>query len=113
MACFPGQDIEAVQRHLREQGISSLWTAPSFVYPLLFETKEALAVSDTIFVGRGALYPGGVIRREPPPDCGVFVIETDSPARPTIVMRLAQAGGTAPLITEHGTLTIIEQSSHR
>jgi hypothetical protein len=37
------------------------------------------------------------------------VIETNSPYRPEIETTLAQKGGAPPRITEHGTLTVIEQ----
>jgi 4-amino-4-deoxy-L-arabinose transferase and related glycosyltransferases of PMT family len=42
-------------------------------------------------------------------DRSVFVVETNSPYRPEIETTLAQKGGVPPRITEHGTLTVIEQ----
>ena len=42
-------------------------------------------------------------------DRSVFVIEANSPYRPQIETTLALKGGAAPRISEHGTLTVIEQ----
>lgn len=107
---FPGADIEAVQRQLREDRIASVWTTVSFVYPLLFESRETLAVSDSIFGWGRAVYPAVVPRRQPAPEeHPAFVVETDSPLRASAEARCAEAGGGAPVITEHGTLTVIEE----
>jgi hypothetical protein len=108
-ARVPGRDIEAVERHLRQNQISSIQATIPFIYPLLFESGETLAVSDPIFGWERAVYPKGVVMPvASPAQRAVFVIETDSPFRPSIVERFAQLAGAAPLFFEYGTLTVIE-----
>jgi hypothetical protein len=107
---FPGADIDAVERHLRERQVTSVWTTVSFVYPLIFESGETLAVSDSIFGWNRQVYPASVPQRQPAVDGRqVFVLETDSPFRPMAEARCAQAAGGGALITEYGTLTVIEE----
>ncbi len=56
------------------------------------------------------VYPPSIPKPEPSSqDRSVFVVETNSPYRPEIETTLAQKGGVPPRITEHGTLTVIEQ----
>ncbi len=110
LARFPGVDIEAVERHLRQNKIDSVWTTVSFVYPLLFESGETLAISDAIFGWGRPVYPASVPRREPARDRRqVFVLETDSPFRAAVEARCAQATGAAPLVTGCGMLVVIEE----
>jgi hypothetical protein len=111
LARFPGKDIEAMEEHLRQKQIPAVWTTGSFVYPLIFESDEALVVSGSIFGFDHHVYPKAIPWRVPREDlCGVFVIETDSPLRPAVEARCRQATGMAPSVTEYGTLTVIEQS---
>jgi hypothetical protein len=107
---IPGADIEAVEHHLRQNQISSVWTTVSFVYPLRFESGETLAVSSAIFGHEFRCYPKTITWHEPAPDQrAVFVIETHSPYRPSVEAWCAQRGGAPPLVTEYGTLTVIEE----
>jgi hypothetical protein len=112
MTRIPGADIEGVERYLREQNTTSVWTTISFVYPLLFESNETLAVSNAIFEDPYRVYPQKIPWREPSHDQdAVFVIETDAAFRPLLEMRYAHAIGAAPLIREYGKLTIIASHS--
>jgi hypothetical protein len=109
LARIPGRDIEAVERHLHQNRIPSVWTTVSFIHPLLFETEERLAVSGEIF-GRDhrvclEASPGSEPDQSRPP---VFVIETSSPLRPQLEAWCARTAGVAPLVTGYGTLTVIE-----
>jgi hypothetical protein len=109
MTRVPGADLEAVERHLRQNEVSCVWTTVSFVYPLLFESGEKLAVSDAIFGTDRRVYPAAVPRRQPRADQRTaFVVETDSPNLAVVEAGFAQARRPAPLITEYGTLTVIE-----
>jgi hypothetical protein len=106
---IPGRDIEAVEQHLRQNQESSILAMFPLVCPLLFESDETLAVSDPNSGWDGAIYAKGVAMPEPPPaQRAVFVIETDSPFRPSIVEQFGQLAGAAPLVFEYGRLTVIE-----
>src|ERR1043166_2538030 len=108
MTRIPGADLEGVEQYLRQHNVTSVWTTISFVYPLLFESGETLAVSNAIFEYPYRVYPQGIPWREPSLDRdAAFVIETDAPFRSLLEARCAQAFGTRPLVHEHGTLTII------
>jgi hypothetical protein len=110
LAPFPGKDIEAVQNHLFQNRIPAVWTTFSFVYPLVFESDETLVVSDELFSHEPPVYPRTVPWRVPTIEsCGVFVIETDSPLRPSVEARCQQATGLAPRVSKYGTLTVIER----
>jgi 4-amino-4-deoxy-L-arabinose transferase-like glycosyltransferase len=110
MMRVPGADIDAIKRDLKQNGIGAVWTSFSFVYPLIFETNEKLAASESIFGIDRPVYPPSIPKPEPSSEArSVFVIETNSPYRPEIEATLAQKSGAAPRIREHGTLTIIEQ----
>ena len=112
MTRIPGADIEGVERYLREHNITSVWTTISFVYPLLFESDETLAVSNAIFEDAYRVYPQKIPWREPSHDQdAVFVIETDAAFRPLLEMRYARAIGAAPFMREYGKLTIIASHS--
>jgi hypothetical protein len=108
MTRIPGADMEGVERYLRQRNVTSVWTTISFVYPLLFESGEALAVSNAIFEYPHRVYPQKVPWREPNLGPGAaFVIETDAPFRSALEMRYGQAWGTAPSVREYGKLTLI------
>ena len=106
----PGADIDAVKQDLEQNGINSVWTTISFVYPLVFETNEKLIASESIFGVDRPVYPPSIPKPEPSEqDPAVFVIETNSPYRLEIEATLREKSGAAPRITEHGTLTVVEQ----
>jgi hypothetical protein len=102
MTRIPGADIEGVERYLRQHHVTSVWTTISFVYPLLFESGETMAVSNAIFEYPHRVYPQKIPWREPSldPDA-VFVIETDAPFRSLLELRAA------PSVHEYGKLTVI------
>jgi len=106
---IPGRDIEAVERHLHQNRIVSVWTTVPFIYPLLFETEEKLAVSGTIFGWNHRVYLEASSGSKPDQSRSlVFVIETNSPLRPQLEAWCARAAGVVPLVTGYGTLTVIE-----
>jgi hypothetical protein len=108
MTRIPGADVEGVEQYLRQHNLTSAWTTISFVYPLLFESGEMLAVSDAVFEYPLRVYPQKIPWREPSLDRdAAFVIETNAPVRPALEMRWAQAFGTSPLVREYGKLTIL------
>jgi hypothetical protein len=110
MLRVPGRDIDAVKQDLEQNRIKGIWTTISFVYPLIFETGEKLIASESIFGVDRPVYPPSIPKPEPSgEDRTVFVVETNSPYRPEIETTLAQKSGAPPRISEHGTLTIIEQ----
>jgi hypothetical protein len=112
MTRIPGADIEGVEHYLRQHNVTSVWTTISFVYPLLFESGETLAVSNAIFEYPYRVYPQKIPWHEPSRDQdAAFVIETDAAFRPLVETRYAQAIGAAPLIREYGKLTIITAHS--
>jgi hypothetical protein len=109
MTRIPGADLEDVEQHLRQHEVSGVWATVSFVYPLLFECGETLAVSDTIFGYQHRVYPSTIPWREPDPE-GRFaiVIESDSPFRGPVEARFLQMTGAPPSIGEYGKLAVIE-----
>jgi len=110
MLRVPGGDIDVVKQDLEQSRIKAIWTTISFVYPLIFETGEKLVASESIFGVDRPVYPPSIPKPEPSSeDRSVFVIETNSPYRPQIEATLALKGGAPPRISEHGTLTVIEQ----
>ena len=114
MSRVPGADLDAVEGRLRQDEVSSVWTTASFVYPLLFDSGEKLAVSAAIFGMDRNVYPPGVPRRQPRPDQRTaFVMESDAPVRASIEGGFAQVRGPRPLLQEFGTLTVIEASPSR
>jgi 4-amino-4-deoxy-L-arabinose transferase-like glycosyltransferase len=109
MTRIPSGDLDRAERHLREGGVTDVWTTVSFLYPLLFEFGETVAVSDTIFGSQLRVYPPTIPWREPRRDrFAVFVIESDSPLLTPLKERFLQATGVTPLITEYGKLAIVE-----
>ncbi len=112
MTRISGADLDAVERHLTQNHIDAAWATVSFIYPLIFETGEKLAVSGEIFGYHQHVYPSAVARRVPDPaSCEVFVLESDSPFMPFVKARCAGIGGGPPLVTRCGTLTIVEAQS--
>jgi 4-amino-4-deoxy-L-arabinose transferase-like glycosyltransferase len=110
MLRVPGRDIDAIKQELELNQIKAVWTTISFVYPLIFETREKLIASESIFGVDRPVYPPSIPKLEPSSeDRSVFVIETNSPYRAQIERTLALKGGAPPRISEHGTLTVIEQ----
>jgi hypothetical protein len=108
MTQVPATDIEGVERDLFQHGVTSVWTTISFVYPLLFESGEKLAVSNSIFEDPYRVYPRQVSYREPKfGQDAACVIATDADLRPLLERRYAQATGVAPFVREYGKLTII------
>jgi hypothetical protein len=114
MTRIPRADIEGVEHYLRQHNVTSVWTTISFVYPLLFESRERLAVSNDIFEDPFRVYPQEIPWHEPrlDPDAA-FVIETDAPFRSLLERRYAQASGAAPSIREYGKLTVIAKPSQQ
>jgi Dolichyl-phosphate-mannose-protein mannosyltransferase len=101
-------DIDGVQRDLKQRNVTSVWTTISFVYPLLFESGETLAVSNEIFETPYRVYPADMLWREPKRDReAAFVVETDVPMRSLVEMRCEQVFGSPPLAREYGKLTVI------
>jgi hypothetical protein len=110
MTPIPGADMQGVERYLRQRNVTSVWTTISFVYPLLFESGETLAVSNAIFEDPLRVYPQKIPWREPTLDGdAAFVIETHAPFRSPLEARCAQAFGKAPLVHESGKLTVIAE----
>ncbi len=109
MTRIPGKDLDAVEHYLTQNHIDAAWATVSFIYPLIFETKERLAVSGEIFGYHQHVYPPTVAKPGPDPDsCEVFVLETNSPFMPVVKARCAKIGGGPPRVTQCGTLTIVE-----
>jgi hypothetical protein len=108
MTRIPRADIEGIEHYLRQHNVTSVWTTISFVYPLLFESGETLAVSNAIFEDPFRVYPQEIPWREPRLDQdAAFVIESDSPFRHVLEVRYAQTFGAAPLFRECGKLTVL------
>jgi hypothetical protein len=105
-------DIEGVEEHLRRNHVSSVWTTISFVYPLLFESGETLAVSNAIFDYPHRVYPHTIPWREPSRDLqAVFVLENNSPFRDRLEGEYLRATDQAPSVSEYGKLVVIEAGS--
>src|SRR5438552_9979254 len=110
MTRIRGGDLDGVERHLGQQGVTDVWTTVSFVYPLLFECHEAFAASDTFFGYQRRVYPTAIPWREPDPEGHIaIVLESDSPFRAPVESRFLQLAGVVPLITEYGKLAVIER----
>jgi 4-amino-4-deoxy-L-arabinose transferase-like glycosyltransferase len=108
MTRIAAANIDAVERDLKQRNVTSVWTTLSFVYPLLFESGETLAVSNEIFETPYPVYPKNMPWREPKRNReAAFVIETNAPIRSLIEMRCAQVFGSPPLVREYGKLTVI------
>ena len=108
MTRIPSADIEGVHRDLKQRNVTSVWTTISFVYPLLFESGETLAVSNEIFETPYRVYPEDVLWREPKRDRdAAFVVETDVPIRSLVEMRCQQVFGSRPLVRDYEKLAVI------
>jgi 4-amino-4-deoxy-L-arabinose transferase-like glycosyltransferase len=112
MTRIAGRDLDGVEKHLREAQVAGVWATVSFVYPLLFECDERVAVSDTIFGNQHRVYPATMPWREPDPeDHFAIVLESDSPFRAPLEARFLQVTGAAPMINEYGKLAVIERQT--
>ena len=108
MTRIPGADIGGVEQYLRQHNATSVWTTISFVYPLLFESGETLAVSNEIFETPYRVYPEDTLWREPKRDReAAFVVETNVPLRSLVEIRCEQVFGSPPSVREYGKLTVI------
>ena len=108
MTRIASEDIDGVHRDLKQRGVTSVWTTISFVYPLLFESDETLAVSNEVLENPYRVYPEDVPWREPKRDReAAFVVETDAPIRWLVEMRCKQVFGSPPLPREYGKLVLI------
>ena len=74
MTRIPGGDLDGVERHLSQRGVTGIWTTVSFVYPMLFECHEAFAVSDTFFGYQHRIYPEAIPWREPDPGGRIAIV---------------------------------------
>lgn len=112
MTRISGADMENVEMYLKQHNVTSVWTTISFVYPLLFESRETLAVSNAIFEYPHRVYPASIPWREPEiGDRLAVVVETDSPFRAPLEERFLQVTGVAPLLSEYGKLSVIEKNT--
>jgi hypothetical protein len=108
MTRIASEDIDGVHRDLNQRNVTSVWATISFIYPLLFESGETLAVSNEIFETPYRVYPEDMQWREPKRDReAAFVVETDAPIRSLVEMRCEQVFGSRPLAREYGKLTVI------
>ena len=108
MTRIASADIDGVHRDLKQHNVTSVWTTISFVYPLLFESDETLAVSNEILEKPYRVYPEDVPWREPKRNRdAAFVIETDAPIRSLVETRCQETFGSPPLADEYGKLTVI------
>jgi hypothetical protein len=108
MTRIPSADIDGVLRDLKQRNVTSVWTTISFIYPLLFESGETLAVSNEIFEVPYRIYPQNVLWRDPKRDRGAaFVLETNGPVRSAVENRYEQVFGSPPSVREFGKLTVI------
>jgi 4-amino-4-deoxy-L-arabinose transferase-like glycosyltransferase len=109
MTRVPNRDLEGVEEYLAREKISNVCATVSFVYPLIFESDERLAVSDVIFGTYRPIYPNAVPQKLPRPQARTaFVMETNSPARESVETAFAQANRGKPAVAEFGSLTVIE-----
>jgi hypothetical protein len=108
MTRIASADIDDVHRDLKQRNATSVWTTVSFVYPLLFESGETLAVSNEILEAPYRVYPEKMLCRQPKRDReAAFVVETNAPIRSFVETRCEQIFGLPPLAREHGKLTVI------
>jgi len=108
MTRIASTDIDGVHRDLKQHNVTSVWTTISFIYPLLFESDETLAVSNEILEKPFHVYPQDVPWREPKRDReAAFLVETDAPIRSVVETRCEQIFGSPPLIREYGKLVVI------
>jgi hypothetical protein len=109
MTRIPGSDIDAVENRLRNDKIQGVFATMSFVYPLIFESREKMAVSGSAFNMDYPLYPKGVPRQRPQNNQRTaFVMETDSPFPDLVVKGLSNEGKVASSVLHDAPLTLIE-----
>ena len=108
MTRIAAADIDGVHSDLKQRNVTSVWTTISFVYPLLFESGETLAVSNEILETPFRVYPEDMPWREPKRNReAAFVVETDVPIRSLVEMRCEKVFGSPPSAREYGKLTVI------
>ena len=108
MTRIASADIDGVHRDLKQRNVTSVWATVSFVYPLLFESGETLAVSNEIFEMPYRVYPEEILWREPKRDRdAAFVVEANGPIRSLVEMRCEQVFGSPPSVREYGKLAVI------
>ncbi len=108
MTRIASADIDGVHHDLKQRNVTSVWTTISFVYPLLFESGETLAVSNEILEEPYRVYPEDTAWREPKRNReAAFVVETNAPIRSLVEMRCEQIFGSPPFVHEYGKLTVI------
>jgi hypothetical protein len=108
MTRIASADVDGVLRDLKQRDVNSVWTTISFVYPLLFESHETLAVSNEIFETPYRVYPDDLRWREPKRDReAAFVVESNAPLRSLVEMRCDQVFGSPPSAREYGKLTVM------
>ena len=108
MTRISAADIDGVHCDLKQRKVTSVWTTISFLFPLLFESGETLAVSNEIFERPYRVYPGNTPWREPKRDReAAFVVETDAPIRSLVETRCEKIFGSPPSAREYGKLTVI------
>jgi hypothetical protein len=108
MTRISSADIDGVHRDLKERNVTSVWATISFIYPLLFESGETLAVSNEVFETPYRVYPEDVQWRAPERNReAAFVVETDAPIRSLVEMRCQQVFGSPPFARQYGKLTVI------
>jgi 4-amino-4-deoxy-L-arabinose transferase-like glycosyltransferase len=111
MTRVPAHDLEALEHDLIRKKASSVWATVSFVYPLIFESDEKLAVSDAIFGTYRPIYPASVPQRLPRPnEVTAFVTELSSPAQRSVEGGFAQVRRKKPETAEFGMFTVIYAS---
>jgi hypothetical protein len=108
MTRISSADIDGVHRDLKQRNVTSVWTTISFIYPLLFESGETLAVSNEILEAPYRVYPHDVPWREPRRDReAAFVVETNAAIRSLVETRCEQVFGSPPSARGYGKLTVI------
>ena len=107
MTRIASADIDRVERDLKQRNVTSVWTTISFVYPLLFESGETLAVSNEILETPYRVYPQNMWREPKRDREAAFVVETNAPIRSLVEMRCEQVFGSPPFVREYGKLTVI------
>jgi hypothetical protein len=93
---------------LDQQGITDVNATPSFVYPLIFESAEQLAVSGAWAGWTVDVYPRSRPRVLPRADQRqAYVLERDSHAMKLARELGTKRGGRPPTRVDCGTLTVL------
>jgi hypothetical protein len=106
---LPGQDLAAVLRYLRDRKISAVWTTPSLVYPIRFESREEIAASTEIFGWSRNLVPDAVLQAQPDRSTGVFVVEAGSRFGQTATKLCQAKGGLPSNVQDFGAFAVLER----